>query len=378
MALNTRAESLVDWTRVAARLRARRAQLRFCLRMTLVVLLSFAVSQLLTIPLHGLWVVLTAVVVTQMSAGGSLRATGEYMIGTLSGVVYAGALGVLIPHQTVIEEGGLLALTIAPLALIAAIKPSFRVAPFTAVLVLLISGQLGQGPIESALNRLIEVALGGVIAMAVSLLVLPQRAYSLALEAATRILVRMAELLPELLDGFCQNLDSVEIGRSQDEIGRAVIAFQATAAEARSERMVKLVAEPDEGPMSRTLLRLRHDLVILGRAAAIPLPDVFARRLRPRLTELATEATKFLRGSATALTRRRNPPPLDAMDAALQSYVSEVVAMRREGLTRALSIEEAERVFTLAFALEQLYRNFGDLERCVKEHAEHYAGRRSA
>jgi hypothetical protein len=66
------------------------------------------------------------------------------------------------------------------------------------------------------------------------------------------------------------------------------------------------------------------------------------------------------------------------MDGALQAYVSEVVEMRREGLTRALSIEEAERVFTLAFALEQLYRNFSDLERCVREHAAHYSGKRSA
>jgi uncharacterized membrane protein YccC len=346
--------------------------------MTLVVLLAFAVSRILTIPLHGLWVVLTAVVVTQMSAGGSLRATGEYMIGTLSGVVYAGALGVLIPHATAVEEGGLLALAIAPLALMAAIKPSFRVAPFSAVLVLLISGQLGQGPIESALNRLLEVSLGGVIAMAVSLLVLPQRAYSLALDAATGILNRIAAFLPELLEGFCRNIDPVEIGHSQNEIGRAVVAFQAIAAEAKSERMIKMVAEPDEGPMSRTLLRLRHDLVILGRAAAIPLPDVFAQRLHPQLAELGSEASKFLRGSAMALTRRRNPPPLDGMDAALQSYVSEVVSMRREGLTRALSIEDAERVFTLAFALEQLYRNLSDLNRCVKEHAEHYAGQRSA
>jgi uncharacterized membrane protein YccC len=134
--------------------------------MTLAGLLAFAVAQILTIPLHGLWVVLTAVVVIQMSAGGSLRATVEYMIGTVSGVIYAGALGVLIPHTTTIEQGGVLALTIAPLALAAAIKPSFRVAPFSAVLVLLISGQLGQGPIESALNRLLEVGLGGVVAMA--------------------------------------------------------------------------------------------------------------------------------------------------------------------------------------------------------------------
>jgi uncharacterized membrane protein YccC len=340
--------------------------------------LAFALARMLTIPLHGLWVVLTAVVVTQMSAGGSLRATAEYMIGTLSGVVYAGALGALIPHTTALAEAGLLSLTIAPLALMAAIKPSFRVAPFTAVLVLLISGQFDQGPIQSALARLLEVGLGGLIAMAVSLLVLPQRAYSLALDEANRILIQMAGLLPELLEGFWRNLAPVEIARSQEEIGRSVTAFQAIAAEARSERMIKMLPEPDEGPLSRTLLRLRHDLVILGRAAAVPLPDVFAQRLRPQLTALAGEESKFLRGCAAALSRRRDPPPLDAMDSALQAYVSEVVAMRREGLTRVLSIEEAERVFTLAFALEQLYRNFSDLGRCVKEHAAHYSGKRSA
>jgi uncharacterized membrane protein YccC len=367
---------VIDWTLIFSRLRARRAQLRFCLRMTLVGVLSFAVAQMLTIPLHGLWVVLTAVVVTQMSAGGSLRATADYMIGTLSGVVYAGAVGALIPHTTAIEQGGLLALTIAPLALMAAIKPSFRVAPFSAVLVLLISGQLGQGPVESALNRLLEVTLGGVIAMAVSLLVLPQRAFSLALEAAARLLDRMADFLPELLEGFHRHLDPGEIARRQNEIGHAVAAFQAIAAEARSERLVKLMAEPDEGPLSRTLLRLRHDLVILGRAAAVPLPEVFAERLRPRLAQVAAEASGFLRACARSLARRRKPPPLDGMDAALQAYVAEVVSMRSEGLTRSLSIDEAERVFTLAFALEQLYRNFSDLDRCVTESAEHYAGKR--
>ena len=40
---------------------------RFCLRMTLVGLFAFAIAQLLTIPLHGLWVV------TQMSADAGCR-----------------------------------------------------------------------------------------------------------------------------------------------------------------------------------------------------------------------------------------------------------------------------------------------------------------
>ena len=60
----------------------------------------------MTIPLHGLWVVLTAVVVTQMSTGGSLRATVEYIIGTFGGAVYAAITGLLIPHTTAIAQLG--------------------------------------------------------------------------------------------------------------------------------------------------------------------------------------------------------------------------------------------------------------------------------
>jgi hypothetical protein len=65
-------------------------------------------------------------------------------------------------------------------------------------------------------------------------------------------------------------------------------------AEAKRERLVNLVAEPDLGPLSRTLLRLRHDLVIIGRAAVAPLPDNLAQRLGPTLTRLGTNASVFL------------------------------------------------------------------------------------
>ena len=63
----------------------------------------------------------------------------------------------LPPHTTPIALGGILVLAIAPLALAAAFNPSFRVAPFSAVLVLLISGQLNEGPVESALYRTLTV-----------------------------------------------------------------------------------------------------------------------------------------------------------------------------------------------------------------------------
>ena len=99
--------------------------------MTVAAVLAFALAQVWNLPLHGLWAVLTAVVLTQISVGGSLHATTEYVMGTIAGAIYAGGVGVLVPHTTTIALAGVLALTIAPLAYAAAVKPSFRVASFT-------------------------------------------------------------------------------------------------------------------------------------------------------------------------------------------------------------------------------------------------------
>jgi uncharacterized membrane protein YccC len=357
------------WKKALSLFRAYTAELRFCLRVTIAGVLAFAIAQTLNIPLHGLWVVLTAIVVTQVSVGGSVRATIEYVIGTLGGAVYAGLVGLLVPHTTALAQAGVLILTIAPLAFAAALNQNFRVAPFSAVLVLLISGQLGEGPIESAATRLLEVALGGLVAVVVSLLVFRQRAQSLACDAAARVLEQMARVLPAILDGLTRRLDAADNVRLQDEIGASVSSFQDVAAEARHESFVSFMREPGTGPLSRTLLRLRHDIVIIGRAAVEPLPDVFARRLGPLLKKIEKNVSEYFRASATALSRRTVPPPRDAVDAALEDYSSEMQSLRGKGLTIPLSSEELERIFALGFALEQLRGNLVDLERCIREQA---------
>jgi uncharacterized membrane protein YccC len=364
------------WNRLRAAIAAHRAQLRFSVRMTAAGLSALLVTQILSLPLHGLWVVLTAVVVTQMSVGGSLRATIEYIIGTLGGAVYAGVIGLLAPDTTIVAQAIVLALTIGPLAFAAALNPNFRVAPFSAVLVLLLSGQLGEGPVESAVTRFWEVALGGAVAIAASLLVFPERAHNLGAEAAARILEHMARVLPELLAGFTRQADPKEMGRIQDDIGQAVGAFQDIAAEAKREHLINLTSGPDPAPLSRTLLRLRHDFVIIGRAAA-PLPDALVDRLGPFLGHIGANAGEFLRQGATALKLRRPPPSLHATEASLKDYETAVALLRKEGLTLPLAIDELERVFSVGFAVEQLHRDFIDLARCIQEYASSGAERLS-
>jgi uncharacterized membrane protein YccC len=245
------------WEQLYAQWRVYRAPLGFGIRTTVAAISALLIAQVFTLPLHGLWVVLTATVVTQLSVGGSLRAGLEYFLGTLGGAFYAGIVGVLIAPANILMQSAVLALTVAPLAFLAALNPNFRVAPFSAVLVLLISGQLGEGPIESALTRLLEVTLGGAVAVIVSFLVLPERAHRLAREAAARALDEMAKESPKILAGFFQKTDPVELSRSQDRIGATVAELQGMVKECRRERPLSFTSAPDPAPLPRTLLSVR-------------------------------------------------------------------------------------------------------------------------
>jgi hypothetical protein len=57
------------------------------------------------------------------------------------------------------------------------------------------------------------------------------------------------------------------------------------------------------------------------------------------------------------------------VESALDAYAAEVAALRRDGLTRSLPGDAAERFFALGFALEQMHDNFKDLKRCVADWA---------
>jgi len=313
---------------------------------------------------------MTAVIVTQMSVGRSLKATFDYLVGTLGGAIYGGAVGLLVPHSSEIALLAVLALAVAPLALIAATNPRFSVAPITAIIVLLVPTITHAGPIASALDRVFEVALGGVTGLVVSFLMLPANAHPLVVTAAARTLNQMARALGELLVDPTQAFDVDALHRIQDGIGQALVRLNALGAEAEHERSARLTVGPDTGPLLRTLLRLRHDLVMIGRAAISPLPEAVGVRLRSPLAGAGLAFADYLRASAAALLVRRGPPALDAVESALDAYAAEVAALRREGLTRSLPGDAAERFFALGFALEQMRDNCKDLKRCVAEWAE--------
>jgi uncharacterized membrane protein YccC len=346
---------------------ALQSTIRYGLRITLSALAAFSLVQFVKVPLHGLWAVLTAVMVTQASAGGSIRASLEYLLGTLAGAVYATVVTLLMPHDTPVSMGATLALAIAPLAYAAASSKVFRVAPFTAVIVLLLAGDHAQGPLAAAATRLVEVALGGGVAVAVSLLVLPERADARGRQAAAAALERLADALPVLLMGLTRRSDPAEVLRVQQALGAAVAAFDVAVADAKHEEALSFAARSDPAPLSRTMVRLRHDLVIVGRAAAEPLPAAIAPRLAPLAAAFGMGVGGYLAACANALRTRQPPPAAAQVAPEIEAYTVEVAAMRNEGLTHALSTSQMEQFFALGFAFDQILQDLTDLERCIVE-----------
>ena len=350
--------------RLSALMRSRKAQLALAVRVTVAAFGALAIALALDLMLP-LWAVLTSLIVTQMSVGQSLKATRDYMFGTVGGAIYGGALAVLVPHS---GEGALLALlvlAVAPLAFIAAINPSLNAATVTAVIVLLIPTFRHANPLDSAIDRVLEVMVGASTGLLVSFFVLPSRAHSQLRVSAARTLELIAAALAELLSGVTRGLDNDALQQLQDGIGAALVELNAIGAEAERERAAHLSSGPDTGPLLRTILRLRHDLVMVGRASVMPLPSDLQARLAAPLAKVSDAIASYLRSAAAVLRTGAGSPSASPIDVELRGYAAAVAAMRSEGLTRGLPGDVAERFFALGFALEQMRQNLKDLERCI-------------
>ena len=251
-----------------------------------------------------------------------------------------------------------------------AIASAAKAATVTAVIVLLVPSMSHVNPLDSAVDRVLEVTVGAVTGLLVSFFVLPSRAHNQIRVSAARSLELIAAALSELLAGLTRGRDNDALHQIQDGIGAALVGLNATGAEAERERAAHLSSGPDTGPLLRTILRLRHDVVMIGRASVMPLPSELQARLAAPLAKVSDAIATYLRSTAAALRSGVGAPAIWPIHEALQGYAAEIASLRSEGLTRGLPGDVAERFFALGFSLEQMRQNLKDLERCVAEWSE--------
>jgi hypothetical protein len=207
------------------------------------------------------------------------------------------------------------------------------------------------------LLRTLEVCLGGFVGLAVSVLVLPKRGSIVMFEAADSVLALLASLMNDLFNGLMAPLNAAAVSLQHEKIQSVFDRMEAAAKEADRERRTFLSGEIDCAPLPRTLRRIYHDLVLIGRVAARPLPatdaDLIARAIE--------QGRAFMRGAGAALVRRVPPPESHAFETALRDLAAQTGMLQTS--------EDAGRQAVLGFALEQLQRDIGDLAERAREFA---------
>lgn len=347
-------------------LKSRIPELRLAVRVTSAAVLAFALAKLLGFA-HGYWAVITAIIVMQTSVGGSLKAAIDRLLGTMAGALYGAVIAVAVPHATTIGLATAMTLAIAPLALLAAVRANFKAAPITAFIVLVpMSGQ-EVAPLTFALDRILEISIGSLVGIATSLLILPARAHHLLARVGAKAADLNGDLMVELFHGLTSDEGRPGLRAQHAAIRKALAQAEVAAEEALRERKSYLTDSPDPEPLVRTLYRLRHDLVMVGRATAKPLPAVLAARLEPKLMAVRDAGSALLHAMAAALRMRQPAPSLDRLEAALRDYAAEMDAVWKDPMTQALAAEDAGRIFTLRFALEQMSQDCRDLVNRINE-----------
>jgi uncharacterized membrane protein YccC len=339
-----------------------RNQLLLTLRMLVSALLTYGLATLFHLP-QAFWAVLTSVFVTQNSVGGSLKAAMDRLIGSACGAL-AGALpAIVVPsHQPLVIGIALLA-GMTPVALLAAWYPNYRIAPITAVIVLLGAG--AAFPVAYATERVLEIMFGSIVAIAVSAIVAPARAYHQVREAASETAALLAATMTVLTPFGPPRTEELATlaGRVRGTFNR----LQVAAEEASRERRSHLSDHPDPEPLFRTLRRLQQDVLALGRLFAEPWPSTVEPVLGGSWTAYAATISAFLYDLGSALSGRVPVPAPSRPHIATAAFVQAIETCRRERLTRDLPAEVAGRILGSAFRVEQFRGDLEDLAARVEE-----------
>lgn len=358
-----------DWRRFAgfelsraawAKAVARKSELRHAIRVSCAVLAAYALATLLRLP-QGYWAVFTAVIIVQGSLGATITASIERLMGTAVGAVVGAGAAML--HARWPEAGGpILAITAALLAFLAAVRPTLKVAPITAV-IMLIGTTTHMDPLVAAFLRVAEITVGSVVGIAATLLIFPARAHASVVQNTQAV----AGLLADLLEHYGLKLrggaTDLEARAHYDDTLKALTKLQTAMTEADRESASHLSDHSVTDALPRTLWRLRNDCVMVGRALRDTLPT-------PGLTlqsaAMLNACAAFLRASAALLTNAPRPDRI-AFAEAHQTFQTAVETLREGGGTRGLAFDDAARVFGLVFAIENLFANLGDFEERIEE-----------
>lgn len=274
---------------------------RHALRLSIAVVVAFTISTAFHLP-ESFWAVMSALIVVRPTAGSTLGAGWDRVRGTMSGTVI-GLAGVWLHHAGLGTQSSTVGI-IAIVAFLSAIVPTMRAAPISALIILTSGGIAGHSALDVAGLRAIEIAIGVVTGIVVSLVGFATHARKRFAAASAAWLRGTARHAVEDLAVDSVDAATRERRREQTRTALREIAVLAVAADREDRWLKRLVrrdgATVDRVACARIMTRIASDVGSVVRAAGCtPTPiDPDTRRALGDDLRDALHATAELFGDA--------------------------------------------------------------------------------
>ena len=300
---------------------------RHAARLSVAAVLCAQITHLIGLQ-QGFWAVITAIIIMQGSQSGTLGAAMDRLFATIAGGVLGVAV-VWIGLMLWMPQAVRLILATVPFAMLALQRPSFRLAPVTAAIVVMISGS-GQEALQFALDRLLEISIGSIIGVATAHLVLPGPARATIHDGTAAVLQKLGAAA---LAHMTRQAEA-DIAPLDTAVRHQLSEMTAAAKEEAREHAIHLSAVPPAAPLLRTLRRLQEDVTIIARVMAVETADP------PDHAALGAVVQAQFHAAADFLREGGTPPDYAALDAVIDTQAD---------------------ASTLQFALLTLRRDLADL-----------------
>lgn len=256
------------------------------------------------------------------------------------------------------------------LVFIAGIWPGLRFGAIAAAILILAPPPDEADVLATAAGRATQIVLGAVIATVTSRLLFPASAHRQSARHVSRALDLCADLLAEVNDELLgRQKEPSRIAELDDQILGALQAAESSASQSRRpierrRRSHDRINDPVR--IVRCAQHLWHTIVFAQRTGGGPLASGPREPLADPLYRLSEAARAHLLELSQAIRSGDPLPRIDAVRDARHALEIALAEVRRQGATRSLPADEAERVFALSLAMDHLVSNLDSLTKLAR------------
>lgn len=298
----------------------------------------------------GYWGAISAIIVLQSNVGATVTASRDRLLGTLIGALFGFAFSLFGPPLLSYVLAVLAAMLLCGLL---GLRNSSRLAGVTITIIMLVHAQ---GPRWGlAMDRVGEVALGIVVALAVTTLVLPDRARVRLRDGLAQEFLMLGALFEAILEGF-RGAPARNLSTLRDDVQAMLSGNDQLLEAARNE--------PSGGPGWREGLAmltqfgrsLYDSMLALDLSVKDSANDRYAQHLEPALGRLAQDIRNSFNQAAGFIHKWHFAQP--AQGAQLEQDIADLEARMDEVRHLGIEFSQAEvlRAYAVQLHLKQIAR----------------------